>query len=171
MAEPAGGRAPGRQGALQVGLISDTHGTLRGGVFEALEGVDLILHAGDVGSSDILVELEAIAPVHAVVGNTDYAGSLPGIGEEVRLQLAGRAVVLVHGHRLGSPTPPRLRAAFPDADIIVYGHTHRQRVDEVDGCLIINPGAAGPARFNLKPAVARLVLPAAGAAEVRHIEL
>jgi uncharacterized protein len=72
----------------------------------------------------------------------------------VELELAGRRVVLLHGHQLGSPTPERLRGAYPDADVIVYGHTHRQRVDVMDGCMIVNPGAAGPARFDLKPAVA-----------------
>jgi uncharacterized protein len=156
---------------VKVGLISDTHGTLRPGVFEALAGVEFILHAGDVGSPDILVELETIAPVQAVLGNTDIPGLWPGAEEEVVLELQGRRVVLVHGHRLGSPTPQSLRSAYPDADLIVYGHTHRQRVDEVDGCLVVNPGAAGPARFNLKPAVAIVTLLPDTPPEVRHIAL
>jgi uncharacterized protein len=155
----------------RIGLISDTHGALRPAVFDALAGVDLVLHAGDVGSHDIIIELESIAPVHAVLGNTDYHGLWPGAGEEVRLELEGRDVILVHGHQVGSPTPEKLRRGYPDADIIVYGHTHRQRVDVVDGCLIVNPGAAGPARFDLKPAVAILTLAPGVAPEVRHIEL
>jgi uncharacterized protein len=155
----------------RVGLVSDTHGHLRPGVFDALQGVDVILHAGDVGSHDIIVELESIAPVHAVLGNTDLFALWPGAGEEHRLELEGCSIVLVHGHRLGSPTPERLRAAYPDADIIVYGHTHRQRVDELDGCLIVNPGAAGPPRFNLQPAVAVLTLQRGAAPAVRHITL
>jgi uncharacterized protein len=155
----------------RVGLISDTHGQLRPGVFDALQGVDLILHAGDVGSRDIIVELEAIAPVHAVLGNTDLFELWPGAGELVRLEVEGSRIVLVHGHRLGSPTPERLRAEYPDAEIVVYGHTHRQRVDSVGGCLMVNPGAAGPPRFNLRPAVAVMTLEQGRAPAVVHIPL
>ncbi len=153
-----------------IGLISDTHGQLRPGVFEALDGVERIFHAGDVGPVDILVELEAIAPVTAVHGNTDWWDVREQTTEAERLALAGRVVVLTHGHLLGSPDPANLRAAYPDADIIVYGHTHRPAVDRYDGALIVNPGAAGPARFGLKPSVAVLVLREDGE-EVRSIEL
>jgi uncharacterized protein len=158
-------------GTTRIGLISDTHGALRPAVFDALAGVDLILHAGDVGSHDIIVELQAIAPVHAVLGNTDFGGLWPGAAEEVRLDVAGQRIVLVHGHRLGTPTAAKLRDIYPDADIIVYGHTHRQRTDDVGGCLVVNPGAAGPARFDLKPAVAVLTLQPGSPPAVRHIEL
>jgi uncharacterized protein len=143
---------------MRVGLISDTHNRLRSEVFALFTGVDLILHAGDVGAADILTELETIAPVHAVMGNTDSFELRPRAQDEVRLELEGHRVVVVHGHLLGSPTARSLRSAYPDADIIIYGHTHRQRVDRVDGCLIVNPGAAGAARFDLKPAVAILEL-------------
>jgi uncharacterized protein len=156
---------------MKVGLISDTHGRLRAGVFDAFADVDLILHAGDVGPADILIELATIAPVHAVLGNTDPHELRARAQEEVRLVLEGSRLVLVHGHRLVSPTAQLLRAAYADADIIVYGHTHRQRVDEVDGCIIINPGAAGAARFNLKPAVAVLELERGTLPAVRHITL
>jgi uncharacterized protein len=155
----------------RVGLVSDTHGHLRPGVFDALAGVELILHAGDVGSRHVITELETIAPVHAVLGNTDLFELWPGSGELVRLDVEGSRIVLVHGHRLGSPTPERLRAEYPDANIIVYGHTHRQRIDEVDGCLIVNPGAAGPPRFNLRPAVAVLTMQQDAAPVVQHITL
>jgi uncharacterized protein len=156
---------------MRIGLISDTHGRLRPEVFAALDGVDLILHAGDIGPADILDELEAIAPVHAVLGNTDMPGLRPRAHDELELELEGQRVVLLHGHALGAPTPEGLRAAYPDATIIVYGHTHRPRVDILDGCLIINPGAAGPARFELKPSVAVLVLEPGTAPDVRHIAL
>jgi putative phosphoesterase len=141
-----------------IGLISDTHGKLRPAVFDQFRGVDLILHAGDVGPLEIITALETIAPVHAVLGNTDGWELAPRVQELVELVLEGRRVVLVHGHQLGSPTPGRLRAAHPHADIIVYGHTHRQHVDDSGPCLVVNPGAAGPARFSLKPSVARLTL-------------
>lgn len=154
---------------MRIGLISDTHGLLRPDVFRAFEGVDRILHAGDVGPEDILTELRTIAPVDAVIGNTDGWDLRAALPEERILKLAGRTVVLMHGHLLGSPTPIALRRAHPRADVIVYGHTHMQLVDR-DGALTINPGAAGPARFRLKPSVAILTLSEAGE-EVQLVEL
>jgi uncharacterized protein len=143
---------------MVVGLISDTHGKLRPAVFDAFRGVDLILHAGDVGSLAIIDALETIAPVHAVLGNTDGWDLVPRVRELHELELEGSHVIVVHGHQLGSPTPAALRAAYPQADIIVYGHTHKQHIDRCGGSLVINPGAAGSARFNLKPTVARMTL-------------
>lgn len=143
---------------MRIGLISDTHSKLRPMVFALFEGVDLILHAGDVGDSDILTALEAIAPVHAVLGNTDVPSLLQGVADEVQLELEGFHVVVVHGHALGTPNAVRLRKMYPDADVIVYGHTHRQRIDDLGGCLVVNPGAAGAARFDLKPSVGMLTL-------------
>ena len=144
---------------MKVGLISDTHGKLRPEVFEAFSTVDVILHAGDIGSLHIITELEAIAPVHAVHGNTDDFDVRARYGESVDVELDGKRVVVVHGHLLGSPTPERLRNAFPQADVIVYGHTHKPLVNQV-APMIVNPGAAGPARFKLKPSVAILEVPA-----------
>ena len=143
---------------MKIGLISDTHGQLRARVLELFEGVDLILHAGDIGDLDIITELETVAPVHAVHGNTDDSEIAARFDESVELQIDGVRIGMTHGHVLGSPTAPGLRRMFPTADVIVYGHTHIQRVDR-GRPLIINPGAAGPARFKLKPAVAVLELP------------
>lgn len=156
---------------MRIGLISDTHSRLRPRVYDAFDGVDLILHAGDVGPMDIITDLETVAPVHAVMGNTDSPALRPRVQDEVRLELEGYSVVVVHGHLMGSPTAALLRAAYPDADVIVYGHTHRQRVDREDGCLIVNPGAAGAARFGLKPSVAVLVLKAGEVGKVEVVEL
>jgi uncharacterized protein len=156
---------------VRIGLISDTHGRLRRQVFDVFAGVDLILHAGDVGGSDILDELETIAPVHAVIGNTDPPGLGARAQDVVELELAGRRLVMLHGHSLGAPSPDMLHATHPDADIIIYGHTHRQRVDVLDGCLIINPGAAGAARFRLEPSVAILTLEQDAAPVVEHVTL
>jgi uncharacterized protein len=156
---------------MRVGLISDTHGRLRSEVFDRFAGVDLILHAGDVGTIDIIIELEAIAPVHAVLGNTDMAALEPRVKEVVELDLEGHRVVVIHGHQFLSPTPEPLRRAYPAADVIVYGHTHRQRADWVDDCLIVNPGAAGPARFDLKPTVALLTIEAGVRPAVEHVRL
>jgi uncharacterized protein len=156
---------------MKIGLISDTHGALRPEVFHALRGVDLILHAGDVGPPHILTELEAIAPVHAVFGNTDGFDLLPRVQEVVTLELEGHRIVMLHGHQLGSPTPERLQASNAGADVIVYGHTHRQQVDTVAGCLVVNPGAAGPARFDLRPSVAILTLEQGADPHVEHVPL
>ncbi len=144
--------------ATRVGLISDTHGKLRPEVFDLFEGVDAILHAGDVGDPSILAELATIAPVHAVHGNTDDYDIRAVAGESVAVGLGGRRIVVVHGHLFGSPTPFNLRAAFPDCDVIVYGHTHKPLIDASARPLVVNPGAAGAARFRLKPSVAILDL-------------
>jgi uncharacterized protein len=143
-------------GAHVVGLISDTHGLLRPRVYEALSGVELILHAGDVGGPDILTELRLIAPVKAVFGNTDPPGDRD-LAREILVEIGGTRVHVSHGHEVGSPTPAALAALY-DADVVVYGHTHRQLVTELDDRLFVNPGAAGPKRFNLKPSVAKLTL-------------
>lgn len=129
---------------------------LRPGVFAALAGVELILHAGDVGPCEVLTELEAIAPVLAVFGNTDVPGD-PRMAKEFVLDFDGVTVHVSHGHELGSPTPAKLLAAYPQR-VLVYGHTHRQLIIEADGRLVINPGAAGARRFDLQPSVARLVI-------------
>ena len=145
-------------GPVRIGLISDTHGLLRPSVFDRLEGVLRILHAGDVGREGILVELEAIAPVTAVYGNTDGWELRRRLPQVAKVEEAGRRIVVVHGHVPGSPTPAKLAAAQPEANIVVYGHTHQARVERVGRTLVVNPGAAGPARFKVKPSLAILTL-------------
>jgi putative phosphoesterase len=151
-----------------IGLISDTHSLVRPGVFDALAGVELILHAGDVGGTSVLTELKAIAPVRAVYGNTDPPDDPPLQGQ-LEFQIDGLSVHVSHGHELGGPTPERLLEAY-DADIIVYGHTHKALVERSGKRLVINPGAAGPRRFNVKPSVARLTI-VEGRAEVEIVWL
>ncbi len=144
--------------SVRLGLISDTHGLLRPSVFQRFEGVLRILHAGDVGSEYVLTELEAIAPVTAVYGNTDGWELRRRLPEIARIEEAGRQLVVLHGHVPGSPTPQKLAAAHPEADIVVYGHTHQARIERIGRTLVVNPGAAGPARFRHKPSVAVLTL-------------
>jgi uncharacterized protein len=151
-----------------VGLISDTHGLLRPGVHDALAGVSLILHAGDVGGDEILDELALIAPVHAVHGNTDAVDD-PRLADTIEREIGGVTVHVSHGHELGRPTPERLLARYA-ADVVVYGHTHRQLVVRAGGRLVVNPGAAGPRRFELTPSVARLTV-RDGAADVEIVDL
>lgn len=130
--------------------------------------MELILHAGDVGGDDILDELALIAPVHAVYGNTDPPGD-PRLREAIDLVVGGVRIHVSHGHELGAPKPDKLLARYA-ADVIVYGHTHRQLIREADGRLVVNPGAAGPARFDLKPSVAILEV-REKTANVRIVEL
>ncbi|MEO5510379.1 MAG: metallophosphoesterase family protein [Longimicrobiales bacterium] len=144
--------------ARLVGLISDTHGKLRPQVFSIFDGVDAIVHAGDIGDTDILDALRTIAPVHAVHGNTDDFDIRAVAPESVAVELGGRRIMVVHGHMVGALNPRNLRAKFPACDVIVYGHTHVPFIDDTAVPLVVNPGAAGPARFNLKPSVAILDL-------------
>jgi putative phosphoesterase len=156
-----------RLDATRVGLISDTHGMLRPQVFEVFRGVEAILHAGDVGEDDILDELEAIAPVYAVRGNTDRFDN-PRLPESRELEIGGVSVHVSHGHEVGAK-PITLMAAY-DARVIVYGHTHRELVTREDGRLVVNPGAAGARRFDLMPCVGILTF-RAGEPEVELVRL
>jgi putative phosphoesterase len=139
-----------------IGLISDTHGLVRPDVHTALAGVELILHAGDVGDDAILDELELIAPVRAVFGNTDPPGN-PRLTLAIEVEIGGVRIHVSHGHEVGAPTPAKLLAKY-SADVIVYGHTHRQLVTRAENRWVINPGAAGARRFDLMPSVARLTI-------------
>lgn len=140
----------------RIGLVSDTHGMFRPELFHVLDGVELILHAGDVGPDEILARLEAIAPVQAVYGNTDAPGRRL-LRESIDMTVDGIRIHVSHGHEVGAPNPERLAAKY-DADVIVYGHTHRQLVARVGERLVVNPGAAGARRFNLEPSAAVLTI-------------
>jgi putative phosphoesterase len=152
-----------------IGLISDTHGLLRPAVHGALAGVDMILHAGDVGGDEILMELSTIAPVRAVYGNTDPPGAARLVAR-IDDVFDGVRVHVSHGHELGAPRTELLLAAY-DADVLVYGHTHKALIHRAtDGRLVVNPGAAGPARFDVVPTVARMLI-TDGSAEVKFVPL
>ena len=151
-----------------VGLISDTHGLVRPGIAQAFAGVSLIVHAGDVGGGAVLAALEAIAPVEAVYGNVDDAHD-PALARERVLPIGGRTLHVSHGHELGSPTPELLFARYR-GDVIAFGHTHRALVVWQGDRVAVNPGAAGPRRFDLRPSVARLTF-AGGRVEVDLISL
>jgi putative phosphoesterase len=144
---------------MRLGVIADTHGLLRPEVFRAFNQVDHILHAGDLGPLDLLTELEALAPVTAVYGNTDGEDVRRRLPQVASVELEGFDVVVTHGDQLGSPTPEGLNAAFPQAQIIIYGHTHRPLLTVVDVVVtVMNPGGAGHRRFGLPPSVGILEL-------------
>ena len=149
---------------MTIGLVSDTHNLVRPEIFAALAGVELILHAGDVGGHSVIDELSAIAPVRAVYGNTDVPGQ-PGLQPHLALKIEGLSIHVSHGHEVGgSPTAEKLLSRYT-ADIIVFGHTHKPLVERAGSRLVVNPGAAGPRRFSLQPSVARMTV-SDGAAEV-----
>lgn len=136
-----------------LGIISDTHGLLRGEALEALRGSDLILHAGDIGDVTILDQLRGIAPVFAVRGNTDrepWAKHLP-LRETVEAN--GALIYLLHDlHDID------LDPKFAEIDMVVTGHTHRPHEYWKEDVLYLNPGSAGPRRFDLPVTLARLDL-------------
>jgi hypothetical protein len=144
--------------SLRIGVLSDTHGKLRAEVLALFEGVERILHAGDVGPAELLTELEAVAPVTAVWGNADGFDVRAKLRETALLEIGGLEVVITHGHKLGAPTPRGLRDAIPGADVIVFGHSHRPLVERLEGCLFLNPGSAGAARFGLSASAAILTI-------------
>ena len=139
-----------------MGLIADTHGLVRPEIAGAFAGVDLIVHAGDVGGPTVLDALGALAPVEAVYGNVDDPHD-PALAAARTIPVGGLTLHVSHGHELGSPTPDKLVASYR-ADVIVFGHTHRALVERRGSQLVVNPGAAGPRRFNLRPSVARLTV-------------
>ena len=124
-----------------VGLIADTHGLLRPEVPQSFAGVDLIVHAGDVGGSAVLRGLAAIARIEAVYGNVDDPDD-PMLAAERTIPVGRLTLHVSHGHELGAPTPAKLLERYA-ADLIVYGHTHKPLVTRAAGRWVVNPGAAG----------------------------
>jgi putative phosphoesterase len=151
-------------GVYVVGLISDTHGLLRPEVTAAFAGVALILHAGDVGGAKVLDALAAMAPVEAVFGNVDDVHD-PSLARERVVTLGGATIHVSHGHELGRPSAELMLARYR-GDVVVFGHTHKAVVVRHGGRLAVNPGAAGPRRFDLQPSVARLTITAGNPAAI-----
>jgi putative phosphoesterase len=177
-----------------LGLVSDTHmpdrlAALPDGLFAALRGVDLVLHAGDVGELWVLDRLSTIAPVVAVHGNDDSAESQRELPYQQVVVAAGKRVLLCHGHhpdraeemasRRGDDWPPKLErwagmARGSAATVFVSGHTHVALVHEQDGVLLVNPGAIASPNFatrQLRRSVARLHLDAEGGHRVEHVDV
>lgn len=134
-----------------VGIISDTHGLLRPGAVEALEGSDLILHAGDVGDSLIIDHLRATAPVVAVRGNMDTEAWSRKLKLTEVIEKSSHLFYLIHDLNRMDIDP-----AVSGVSAVINGHTHRALINRYDGVLYINPGSAGPVRYSLPPSVARL---------------
>ena len=138
---------------VQVGVISDTHGLVRPAAVAALAGVDLIVHAGDVGGAEVIAALEAIAPIHAVRGNTDH-GAWAARYPVTAVVEAGAALLYVLHDAAALDLDPRA-AGFA---AVITGHSHRAANRERDGVLFFNPGSAGPRRFTLPVTLGRLTV-------------
>lgn len=139
--------------ARKIGLISDTHGLLRPEALDALRGSELILHAGDVGEPEILDDLGKIAPVVAIRGNVDTAPWCQKLNETELVETSVATFYLVH-----NVADLNLKPAAAGIHIVLFGHSHQPTQYEKDGVLYINPGSAGPRRFNLPTSLARLDL-------------
>jgi putative phosphoesterase len=136
-----------------IGVISDTHGLLRPQAIQALEGVELIIHAGDIGDPKILRALEQIAPVHAVKGNTDrgdWARDLP----TTQVVEVGVSLIYVLHELFCLDLDP----AAAEIKAVIFGHSHRPHLEHKNGVLFLNPGSAGPRRFTLPVTLARLLV-------------
>lgn len=138
---------------MLIGVISDTHGLLRPEALTALVGVEHILHAGDVGDPRILDALREIAPVTAIRGNIDQWGDCAELPAVEVVELDGRLFYLVH-----SLTDLDINPAVAGVAVVISGHTHKPSIEQRNGVLYLNPGSAGPRRFNLPVTVALITI-------------
>jgi putative phosphoesterase len=145
---------------IEVGLISDTHGKMRPEALMALAGCAVIFHAGDVCSEAVLEDLASVAPCHAVAGNCDADPTLPLTYQQ---EVGGVRFLIHHGH-----LPVDVARFRPQ--VVVTGHTHVPKIERAGEVLYVNPGSAGPRRFNLPVTVARVTI-RGGQAEARLIPL
>jgi putative phosphoesterase len=136
-----------------IGIISDTHGLLRAEACAQLAGVDHILHAGDIGSAEVVAGLRALAPTTAIRGNIDAGRWAENYPATAHLTLGGRSFHVLHDLKELDLDP-----AAAGIDVVVSGHSHRPKIETVGGVLYLNPGSAGPRRFSLPIALATLEL-------------
>jgi len=135
----------------RIGVISDTHGLMRPEALRALEGVVFIIHAGDVGTSEVLSSLRAVAPVIAIEGNVDAGRWIPPLPKTEVVEIGGSQLYVLHDISTLDLDP---KAAGFNA--VIYGHSHQPLVETRNGVLYVNPGSAGPKRFKLPTTVALL---------------
>ncbi len=152
---------------LRVAILSDTHAYTDPRILAVVAHCDMALHAGDVCGAPVLEQLSRYAPeLHVVAGNNDAAtrwrqtgATTERLPDALKIRLPGGLIVVEHGHRFGNhPDHGDLRAAWPDARLIVYGHTHRQVIDQSESPWVVNPGAAGRTRIGDGPSCLLLTL-------------
>jgi putative phosphoesterase len=155
------------EGDIHVGLISDTHGLLRPEAVAALDGSDLIIHAGDIGKPGILTELRAIAPIHVVRGNVDTQGWAARLAILAEVAAGQQTFAVIHEIAQFDRDP--VAAGY---GAVVFGHSHQPLIETRRGVLYINPGSAGPRRFKLPVTVARAVVSGQKIrAEIIHLDV
>ena len=151
--------------SVSIGLISDTHGLLRPGVLRLFAGVDLILHAGDVGKPEVLQGLETLAPVCAVRGNNDHGGWAEALPASRTVEAAGARLFVLHDLQELDIDP-----AHEGCAAVISGHSHKPLLVQDGGVLFLNPGSAGPRRFTLPVSCARIDV-RAGKVSARLLEI
>ena len=134
-----------------IGLISDTHGLVRPEALEALRGVDLLIHAGDIGKSAVLDVLKPIAPLHVIKGNNDRGVWAKKLPDTKTISIGGTRLFLIHDVNDLDFDLSERRVA-----VVISGHSHKPSIIDRDGVLFVNPGSAGPRRFKLPVAVGKL---------------
>lgn len=137
----------------RVGVISDTHGLLRPEAIDVLRGSDRLVHAGDVGDPGILDALRRIAPLTAIRGNVDRVGAVRDLPATAILEVGGVSIYVLH-----DLAQLDLKPGAAGIGVVVTGHTHAPEIRERDGVLYLNPGSAGPKRFQLPVSVAELIV-------------
>ena len=147
------------KGSYRLGVISDTHGYLHPRALDVFRDVDVILHAGDIGSQEILRVLAQVAPILAVRGNMDSAPWADSLLEKESIQTGDGFIHLIH-----DLLKLRLDAANNHCLAVVHGHTHRPSVEDKNGVLFVNPGSAGAPRYGEQPCVALIRVTDSGAA-------
>ena len=148
---------------LRIGVISDTHGMLRSEAEQRLAGVAHIVHAGDIGRPEVIDRLRRIAPVVAVRGNVDVGAWAENYGDTETVRLGGHVIHILHDiHDL------QLDPVACGIDVVISGHSHRPLIETTSRVLYLNPGSAGPARFNLPVTLATLSLSASGPKATLH---
>ena len=135
----------------RIGVIADTHGLLRPEALKALRGVELIIHAGDVGGPEILAALQALAPVYAVRGNTDRGDFGRSLPQTQVVPVGGVQLYVLHELFCLDLDPAAAGLAA-----VIFGHSHRPHLERKEGVLYLNPGSAGPRRFTLPVTMALL---------------
>lgn len=151
---------------MNIGVISDTHGLLRPEALAALRGSELIVHAGDIGSADVLDALRAIAPLVAIRGNNDTDAWAQATPETQSFDAGGARIHLLHDLKALALDPQRDGIA-----VVVSGHSHKPKIETRDGVLYLNPGSAGPRRFSLPVTIATLRLRDGGAPQAQIVDL
>jgi uncharacterized protein len=148
-----------------IGVISDTHGLLRPEAVQALRGVELILHAGDIGTQEVVDGLRELAPVTAVRGNCDRGAWAVAYPLRQELVIGAASILVLHDRNELQTLPPG-----KGMQVVISGHSHRPMIQEQDGVLYLNPGAAGPRRFKL-PVTLALLTVKGGKVEAEIIDL